>query len=94
MLILAALHVDEVADDQAADIAQTELARDFIGRFEIGLQNGLLDIAPALVATCIYVDGDQRFGFVDDDVAAAFQPHLAMKSIVDLFLHSEGLEDR
>ena len=94
LLVLAALHVDEIADDQAADIAQAHLARDFVGRFEIGLQNRLLDIAAAFVAAGVHVDGDQRFGFVDHDVAAAFQPDLAMEGVVDLLLHAEGLEDR
>jgi hypothetical protein len=60
LLILAILHVDKIANDQAADVAQTQLARDFIGRFQIGLENRLLDVTAALVPTGIYVDRDQR----------------------------------
>ena len=48
----------------------------------------------AFVAAGIHVDGDQRLGFVDDDVAAAGQPDLAMKGIVDLLLDVVALEDR
>ena len=79
---------------EAADVAQAQLARDFVGRFEVGLQDRFLDIAPAFVAAGVDVDGDERFGFVDHDVAAAFQPDLAVKGVVDLFLHPEGFEDR
>ena len=30
------LHVDEVDDDEAGEIAQPQLAGDFVGRFEVG----------------------------------------------------------
>ena len=36
-LILLRLHVDEVDDDQAADVAQPQLTRDFVGGFEVGV---------------------------------------------------------
>jgi hypothetical protein len=79
-LILAALHVDEVADDQPADVAQPKLARDLIRRFEICLQDRLLNVAPALVAAGVYVDGYERFRFIDYDVTAALQPDLRWKA--------------
>ena len=36
----------------------------------------------------------KRLGFVDDDVAAARQPDLAVEGVVDLLLDAEALEDR
>src|SRR5262249_12590372 len=74
--------------------SQTQLTRDFIRRFQVGLKNGLLDVAPAFVATGIYVDRNQRFGFINHDVAAALQPNLSMECIVDLLLHSERFKNR
>jgi hypothetical protein len=94
LLILPALHVDEIADDQAADISQAQLARDLVSGFEVGLEDRFFHIAAALVAPGVYVDGHQRLGFVDHNVAAAFQPDLAVKGVVDLFLHAEGFKDR
>ena len=76
------------------DVAQAQLPRNFVRRFQIGLQNCLFDVAAALVSPRVYVDGDERFGFVDHDITAAFQPDLAMKSVVDLLLDPESLEDR
>ena len=93
LLILAALHVDEIADDQAADIAQAQLAADFVGGFHVGLEDGFLDVLGALVAAGVDVDGDERLGLVDDDVAAARQPDLAVEGVVDLLLDAEALED-
>ena len=66
-LIFRALHVDEVDDDEAAEVAQTQLARDFIGRFEIGIEGGGLDVAAFGGPGGIDVDRDQRLGVVDDD---------------------------
>src|SRR5205085_5143671 len=68
--------------------------RDLIRGFEVRLQDRFLDVAPALVPAGVHVDGDQRFGFVDHNVTAAFQPHLAMERVIDLFLDPERLEDR
>ena len=44
---------------------------------------------PPLLRPVFTSIGDERLGFVDDDVAAALQPDLAMKSVVDLLLHAE-----
>jgi hypothetical protein len=42
---LVAFHVDEVDDDQAAEVAQAQLAGDFVGRFAVGVEGGFLDVA-------------------------------------------------
>ncbi len=46
-LVLRALHVDEVDDDQAAQVAQAQLAGDLVGGFEVGVERGRLDVAAA-----------------------------------------------
>ena len=43
-LILGALHVDEVDDDQPAQIAQSHLTRHFVGGFQIGSESSLFDV--------------------------------------------------
>ena len=69
------------------------MSGDLVGRFQVGLQNRFLDVAPAFVSTGIHVDRDQSFGFVNHDIAAAFEPDLTMKGVVDLSLYAERLED-
>src|SRR3954462_3189733 len=44
-LVAAAFHVDEIDDDEAAQVAQTQLAREFIGRFEISAKRGLFNVS-------------------------------------------------
>src|SRR6516162_9116730 len=53
------VHVYEVDDDQAGEIAQAQLPRDFLGGFEVGLERGVLDVMLARGAPGIDVDGDQ-----------------------------------
>ncbi len=65
------VHVDEVDDDQAGEIAQAQLPGDFLRRLEIGLERGILDVMFAGRAAGVDVDRDQRLGLVDDDVAAS-----------------------
>ena len=64
------VHVDEVDDDQPGEIAQPQLPGDLLGGLEVGLERGVLDVVLAGGAAGIDVDGDQRLGLVEHDVAA------------------------
>ena len=89
------LHVDEVHHEQAAEIAEPDLARDFGRGLEVhGVDDVLLFAAAVLVRTGVHVDRDQRFGLVDDDFAAARERDLALAGLLDLALDVEALEDR
>jgi hypothetical protein len=73
LLVLLVLHVDEVDNDDAAEVPQPELAGDGDCRFQIGLENGVVEIAHADETAGVHVDGGHRLGLVDDQVAARFQ---------------------
>ena len=95
LAILALVHVDEVDDDDAAQIAQPDLPHDFLDGIDVDLHDGVfqpLRLADKLAG--VDVDGHQRLGLVDDDVAAALQPHFRLQRAVDLFLDAELLEQR
>jgi len=47
-LVALRFHVDEIDHDQAAQVAQAQLARDFLGCFEVGAERRLLDVAAAV----------------------------------------------
>src|SRR4030081_3100854 len=38
------VHVDEIDDNQAGEIAQAQLSRDFLRCLEVGLERGILDV--------------------------------------------------
>ena len=77
LLVLAVAHVDEVDNHQPANIAQTELASNLARGLKIGFKDHLVHILGATIATGVDIDGDERLGFINDDVAAARQPNLA-----------------
>ena len=88
------LHVDEVDDDQAADVADAQLAGDLVGRLEVGVERGGLDVAAARGARRVDVDRHQRLGVVDDDAAAGGQLHLVRVGRLDLALDLVAREQR
>ena len=93
-LVLGALHVDEVDDDQAAQIAQSHLACHFVGRFHVGSEGGFLDVRTAGRARRVHVDGHQRLGVIDDDCAARGQGHHPRIGGFDLMFDLEPREQR
>ena len=88
------VHVDEVDDDEAGEIAQAELAGDFLGRLQIGLERGILDVMLAGRSPGVDVDRDQRLGLVDDDVAAGAQLHGRREHRIELALDPHPGEQR
>ena len=92
--MLRPLHVDEVDDDDAAQIAQADLAHHLHRGLEVDLEHGLLEVALPHVLSRVDVDGHQGFRVVDDDVAAGLEPHAPPQRLVDLLLDAGGLEDR
>ena len=93
-LVARAFHVDEVDHDQAAQVAQAQLARRLVGGFEVGLVGGFLDVGTLGGATGVDVDRDQCFGVVDDDGAAGRQGDLARVGRLDLVFDLEAREQR
>ena len=72
VLVFVAVHVDEVDDNDAAQVAQPQLPRDRLRGFEIGFENGVVETSPRHERAGVHIDRDQRLGLVDDDVAAGF----------------------
>ena len=72
------LHVDEVDDDEAREVAQLQLAGDLVGRLGVGRERRFLDREFARRLAGVDVDGDQRLGLVDDEVAARAQRHVRL----------------
>ena len=88
--MLGVFHVDEVDDDQAAQVAQTHLAGDFFGGFHIGFERGVFDVRAACRAGGVDVDGNEGFGVVDHNRAAGRQADAAGKRAFDLVFDLEA----
>ena len=60
------LHVDEVDDDDPADVPEPQLAGDLLGRLEVVPEHRLLEVRRADVLAGVHVDDRQRLGPLDD----------------------------
>ena len=93
-IVLALFHVDKVDDDQTRQIAQTQLAGNLFGGLKVGVQRGLLDRAFLGGAARVHVDGHQRFGHADHDIAAGFQLHGRVEHAAQIAFHLIAREQR
>ncbi len=87
-------HVDEVDDDDPADIAQPQLAHDLLGGLQVVAGDGLLQVA-ARAGELAGVDVDDGHGLsaIDDQRAARGQPHFAIHRLGQLFVDAVHREN-
>ena len=93
--VLALVHVDEVYDDDTAQVAEPNLADNLRDGVEVRLDDGVLEprrLADILAG--IDVDGDQGFSLVNNDGATALEPDLGAQRLRYLVLDAEMLEER
>ena len=87
-------HVDEIADDQTTEIAQTQLAGDLLRRLDICLEGGLLFILDIARPAAVYVDRYHGFSLIDHNATAALQRHVSGMDSFQLILDPVMVEDR
>ncbi len=92
--MLFAAHVDEIENDDAAEVAQAQLTRDGRGGFQIGLDDGFFKIAMTGEGTGVDVDGGHGLGLVDHQMPARLEFDLAFQRAVQLVFHAVQVEDR
>src|SRR5215471_9698487 len=94
--VAALFHVDEVHDDDAAEIAQANLANDFLHGFEVRFYDGVFEARRTFADKLAGVDvnGYERFGVIDDDIAARLEPDFGAQRFVQFMLDAEFFEDR
>ena len=63
-------HVDEIAHNKSAQIAQTKLAANFFNRFLVGVVGVGLTVARGTALAAVHVDGHKRFGLIKHKRAA------------------------
>src|ERR1700728_2063112 len=93
--VSALINMDENDNDDAAQIAQTNLPHDLFDCIHVGLDDRIFQPRSlAHILAGVDVDGYQRFGLVDHDVSAALQPHFRLECLVHLFFQAELFEQR
>jgi hypothetical protein len=92
--VVAPLHVDEVDDDDAADVAQTQLPAISTAASRLLLEDRLFQARLADVLAGVHVDDRQRLGVLDDQRTTRRQPDLAVERPVQLLVDVVALEQR
>ena len=87
-------HIDEIDDDNAAQIAQTKLARNGLRGLDVGVEDGVVQVAMADERAGVDIDGGHRFGLIDDQIAAGLQFNLTLQGTLDLVFDIIEIEDR
>ena len=93
-LVFGRRHVDEIDHNQAAHVAQPQLACDLFRGFQVGLQRGFLDVMALGGARGVDVDGHQRLGRVDNDGTARRQLHFTLECSLNLTFDLVAAEQR
>ena len=86
-IIAVLIHIDEVNDQQAGEVAQASLPRHFNRCFKICRQSGFLYRLLAGRFARVHVNRNQCFGRVDDQIAARWQNHNRVKHGSQLVFH-------
>ena len=92
-LVAAGLHVDEVDDHHASDVAQLELAGDLHRRLTVGPEHRLARVGGAGEGARVHVDHRERLGGLDDHVPPGGQIDPRLESIADGGVDLERLQD-
>ena len=93
-LVALVLHIDEVDDDQAAEVTEAQLACGFFRRFAVGAEGRLFDVMTFGGTRGVHIHRHQRLGMVDYDCAAGGQRDLPREGGLDLMLDLEAREQR
>ena len=67
------LHINEINNDDAAEIAQLKLLRDGFGGFNIGVENGFFQITMPHECTGVDVDRGHGFCLLNDQITTGFE---------------------
>ena len=92
--MVGVLHVDEVDDDDAAEVAHPQLAGDDLRGLEVGLEDRVVEAAAADETAGVDVDRRHRLGLVDDQVATGLQVHAPRERLLDLVLDAVQVVQR
>ena len=87
-------HVNEVNDDNAADVAQTQLTDNLLSSFQVVLGDGLFQVAAATgELTGVHVHHGHGFGAVNHQRTTRRQVHLTVQSLRQLLVDAVVVEE-
>ena len=84
--MLIAGHIDEIQNDNTAQIAQAKLPGNSLGSFQIGLEDGFFQIAMADIRAGVNIDGGHCLGLINNQITTRFQGYFSTQRFLDFVL--------
>ena len=94
LLVLFGVHVDEVHDDDSADVSESELVRQFIRSEHVELVCVFLLVLEDFLASGVDIDGKECFRLVDDEVSSVFESDDSSQARLHLSSDVKLVKDR
>ena len=91
--VLGHAHIDQVVDDDSAQVAQAQLPGDFINGFTVGVVGVGFTIACTAALATVHIDRHHGFGLINHQRAARRQGHFARVNLLNLPFNAERFED-
>src|SRR6266540_4440096 len=91
--VLRVFHVDEVHDEDAAQVTQADLPRDLGDRLKVRREDRLFERVAADELSRVDVDRDEGLRLVDDNRPAGGEVHPGLQSTLDLSFDAKTLEE-
>ena len=93
-LVLFLRHINKINNDDATQVAQTQLAGNGLRCLEIGFENGLFQVAMTDITAGVHIRRRHRLGLVKNEVATGFQLYLAIQRLLDFVFNAVDIENR
>src|SRR5690606_38284424 len=85
-------HIDEVDDNQSANIPQSQLSGNLLGSFKVYLEDGILLILSRNLGSAIHIDDMHRLGVFNNQVSTAVHGGGFAKRGFNLFGNSKSIK--
>lgn len=82
--VLLPLHVNEINDNNAARIPQTDKPPDLFRRQQIGPCYSILEVRPAGVLSRIHINNSERLCLIPNERSPAFKDDFAAEALMEL----------
>ena len=96
LAISRVVHIDKIDNHKPAHIAQTKLASNFSGGFQIGLEHGFILFGAPFThaAPTVDIDGNQRFCRINNQITTALEPDFAFGEFFNFGFNAKSVENR
>ncbi len=81
------VHINKVQDDDATQIAQTQLAGQGNRCFQVCFEDRVVKVATTDETAGIHIHRSQGFGLIDNQIAAGLQIYPTRQGAIDFFIH-------